>query len=600
MNESMAHRGPNASGCFIQDLVALGHRRLSVIDTSVSANQPLTDNSGRYTIVFNGEIYNYLSIKSRLSDYHFNTTSDTEVLLAAYAKWGIECLQFLKGMFAFAVWDKVERDLTIVRDRMGVKPVYYYLDEERLIFASEVRAIVATGYVPKRVNNRALLEYFSYQSVSSPLCMIEGINQLEAGSYLKVKKGKAESIRYWNICDVGSGQKYDNIKEIKSRIKELLTQSVSSRLVSDVPVGAFLSGGIDSSAVVALMAEAGSGRPSTFNISFSEKEFDESKYAEIIASKYNTRHIRIQLSATALLDELDNALSAMDIPSGDGINSYVVSKAIKKERITVALSGIGGDELFAGYPFFDKFKKLQAKKKLWKMGAPARELIAVGMNLGSASNKRFRTQQLLRTQMPDIEYIYPQFRKLLSNRIQRDLLRLPEFGMTALEESLFLRRDDLHQLPLLSQISAAEYMGYTQNTLLKDADQMSMAVALEIREPFFDTDLVEYVLGIPDKFKQPAYPKSLLVESLKPRLPDEIVFRKKQGFVFPWDAWMRNELRMFCAEHINHMSERPFIHRDKLQQYWKRFLGNDHSVRWVDIWVFVVLEYWLQKNEIDG
>lgn len=599
MTTALAHRGPDAEGIFIGNEIGLGHRRLSIIDLSAAANQPFTDVSGRYTIVFNGEMYNYREIKSQIAGYPFQTSSDTETILAAYNQWGMDGIQRFKGMFAFAIWDKQEKELLLVRDRMGVKPLYYYTDNEKIIFASEIRAILASNIVPKHLNPAALNEFLSYQSVSYPHTMIKGIEQLEAGSYIKIKQGKLEKIKYWNLLHLTNQSDYSEASAIQRNTKQLLMQSVQRRLVSDVPVGAFLSGGIDSSIVVGLMAEMGSKRPATFNISFSEKEYDESEYAEIISRKFNTDHTKIQLSPDIMLGELEEALSAMDTPSGDGVNSYVVSRAIRNAGIKVALSGVGGDELFAGYPVFHQFQKLYARKPLWPYTGLIRKTVAKALFPSAFSNKKYRLQQLLRTPSPDIEYLYPVFRQMHSPQLIKKLISasLPE--ATALQSILLQNKEALHRLPLLSQVSAAEYLGYTQHTLLKDTDQMSMAVALEVREPFFDSDLVEYVMGIPDRFKQPVYPKSLLVESVKPLLPEEIVFRKKQGFVFPWALWLRQELRSFCETHISRLSERGFVHGNAVQQYWRSFLKNSPAIRWMDIWLLVVLEYWLEKNGID-
>ncbi|MFT3949702.1 MAG: asparagine synthase (glutamine-hydrolyzing) [Agriterribacter sp.] len=597
MTTCMAHRGPDAAGVFTEGALGLGHRRLSIIDLSSGANQPLKDDTGRYVLVFNGELYNYNEVKSKLATYNFVTTSDTEVLIAAYAQWGIDCLQYFKGMFAFAIWDRWKKELCLVRDRMGVKPLYYYLDGEKLIFASEIRAILATELVARKINKNAIHEYLSYQSVSSPLTMIEGIRQLEAGSWMRIKNGITEIKKYWNLWD-NCNNDYPDLSSIKKKTFDLLGHAVQKRLVSDVPVGAFLSGGIDSSTVVGLMSEVCGIRPTTFNISFAEKEFDESLYAEMVAEKFNAHHTRIQLSPEVMLDELENALGAMDTPSGDGINTYVVSKAIKNAGITVALSGVGGDELFAGYPIFEQFKKINDQRKWWNNSGILRKM-TIGLISDKLSNKRSRTRQLLRTPTADIEHVYPLLRQLITPEQISTYTTLDYKRETEISNKLLESRGVLHKLPILSQLSVAEYLGYTQQTLLKDTDQMSMAVALEVREPYFDTDLVEYVLGIPDQYKQPVYPKSLLVESVKPLLPDEIVFRKKQGFVFPWKQWLRNELREFCSRYLENLSKREFIKGQALTNHWTRFLDNDPSVRWMDIWIFVVLEYWLEKNEIE-
>ena len=601
MTDAMAHRGPDADSFYVGDNVAFGHRRLSIIDLSTAANQPFWDNSKRFVIVFNGEIYNYNEVKKRINDYEFHTTSDTEVLIAAYIKWGADCIQYLRGMFAFAIWDMQEKDIFIARDRMGVKPLYYYIDDESLSFASEVRAILINKKIKKNINKNALLEYFSYQSISYPYSIIEGINQLEAGCWMKIKNGKIEKKRYWDVTNFSNDFDFTNKQKTEQRIKELMLQSVERRLVSDVPVGAFLSGGIDSSAVVGLMAEASSARPNTFNICFEESEFDESKYAEMVAKKFNANHTRILLKPTIFLDELQNALDAMDTPSGDGINTYIVSKAIRQHGMTVALSGIGGDELFAGYPIFSQYQQLQNKSWLWKLPSYARELIASTIFSGSDNGKKNRIQQMLREKNGSIENMYPIFRQIFSQKQIHHFTNINngKHFITSLQKELIERKNNINKLPLLSQVSVSEYLGYTQHTLLKDTDQMSMAASLEVREPFFDQDLVEFVLAIPDELKTPRFAKSLLVDSLNPLLPDEIVFRKKQGFLFPWEVWLKKDLKSFCEARIKNLAQRSFINADVLIKYWSQFLKGDKNIRWVEIWLFVVLEYWLEKNNVE-
>jgi asparagine synthase (glutamine-hydrolysing) len=599
MTAAMAHRGPDAEGFHHEGCLTFGHLRLSIIDLSTDANQPFFDNSGRYVMVFNGEMYNYQEVRALIGDYNFRTTSDTEVLIAAYAKWGADCIRYFRGMFAFAIWDKQEKQLFIARDRLGVKPLYIYLDDTRLLFASEVRGILASGLAPAKLDAAALVDYFSYQSISAPASPIAGIHHLEAGCWMRIdSKGQSTTERYWDVTAAKMDLDVNDQAGIQRRIRELMLQSVSRRLVSDVPVGAFLSGGIDSSAVVGLMAEAGTSRPNTFTIAFEEKEYDESSYAEMVAKKFNTVHTKILLKPDTFLDELQNALNALDTPSGDGVNSYVVSKAIRKGGMTVALSGVGGDELFAGYPFFNQYLQLQKARPLFALPAGLRRGLA-GFAPGSGAGRKGRMKQLLSLPSPSIVHSYPIFRQLLSPGQIQEYTRAGTDGLTtSVERQLMRRQAGLEALPLLSQVSAAEYMGYTQHTLLKDTDQMSMAVSLEVREPFFDHDLVEFVLGIPDRWKKPVYPKSLLVESLKPLLPDEIVHRPKKGFLFPWEIWMRNDLRSFCEDRLRNMAQRSFINGDALTACWRRFLSGDPNIRWGEIWLFVVLEYWMEKNAI--
>ncbi|THU41507.1 asparagine synthase (glutamine-hydrolyzing) [Niastella caeni] len=597
MTDAMSHRGPDADGFFTNDTIALGHRRLSIIDLSTAANQPIADYTGRYQIIFNGEIYNYREVKKLLPDYPFNTNSDTEVLLAAYSKWGADCLPYLKGMFAFVIWDAVEKVMFIARDRMGVKPVYYFVNDNVFLFASEIRGVLGSGMVPTKVNKSAIREFLSYQSVGFPESAIQGIFQLEAGSSIRICDNKYSIKKYWDITAMPTVDFDFNDKlRVQQQVRQLLRNAVERRLVSDVPLGAFLSGGIDSSTVVGLMAEVGTGRPNTFTAGFEEKEFDESGYANIISRKFNTNHNQVLLKPAVFLDELTNALNAMDTPSGDGVNTYVVSKAIKQSGLTVALSGVGGDELFAGYPFFKQYLQLKKYAPFWGAAKPLRW--GAGLVLGN-SNKSQRIKQLLNAPASSIRYFYPEFRRIISPGLLSSLTQWDNDQHTLLEKQLVQLPALLEKYPLLSQVSIAEYTGYTQHTLLKDTDQFSMAVSLEAREPFFDHDLIEFVLAIPDNLKFPTYPKQLLVESLQGLLPDEIVHRKKQGFLFPWSVWMKKELRTFCEERLQRIAQRDFINGKNLLGYWQRFLNNDASVRWMEIWLFVILEYWMEKNGIE-
>jgi asparagine synthase (glutamine-hydrolysing) len=593
MTDAMNHRGPDAEGFYVDGPLAFGHRRLSIIDLSEAANQPFIDNSGRWTIIFNGEIYNYAEIKPLLGEYQFRTHSDTEVILAGYIKWGAGCLKYLRGMFTIAIWDKEEKTLFIARDRLGVKPLYYYQDAERFVFASEVRAILTVMNGERKLNQTAIAEYFRYQSIGFPFSPVQGIKQMEAGTWMRVKDGLIRTETYWDPISNRSDFNLTDKKQVETRVKELTLQSVKRRLVSDVPVGAFLSGGIDSSAVVGLMVEAGDSSPKTFTISFDEKEFDESRYAEMVAKKFHTDHTTIRLKPEVMLDELTDALDAMDVPTGDGINTYVVSKAIHGQGIRVALSGVGGDELFAGYPIFLNYIQMQQRRWIWKTPMALRNLAAGFLGKGE---KKDRIRQLIGLSSPAIENSYPIFRQLLSPDALHELTSLNAADKQTLSRQLISKRSAFAELPYYSQVTAAEYLGYTQQTLLKDTDQMSMAHSLEIREPFFDQDLVEFVMSVPDHFKVPVYPKSLLVESLKPMLPHEIVHRKKHGFVFPWNDWIKKELRSFCEMHINQISQRDFIHGAHLKNAWNRFLSGDPNIRWQEMWLFVVLDYWMARN----
>ncbi len=592
MTGSMVHRGPDAEGYFMDDGIALGHRRLSIIDLSEAANQPIFDHYKRYSLVLNGEIYNYREVRAELKEYEFRTESDTEVILAAYAKYGPDCLQHLNGMFAFAIWDDQLAELFIARDRLGVKPLYYsILRSGNLIFASEIRSILASDLVPKKLSTSGLNEYLMYQSVYAPNTIVEGIHQLKSGHYAVYKNDKFSSHKYWDITEYNNGEVSEDVSEVRRSVRELLTASVERRMISDVRLGAFLSGGIDSSAVVGLMAEISDKPIDTFSVAFDDKDFDESKYSDLIAKRFNTRHTSVRLSPESFLEELPNALAATDAPSGDGINTYVVSKATRAGGIKVALSGLGGDELFAGYPNFLRWLNIR-NGTLSYVPTALRQTAGSVLAL-SPNSKHQRGADLLKAPSLHIADIYPTFRQVMSQQYADSFVANGN-EPTGIKSILNEQTYSIDAFPLLSQFSIAEISGYTQNVLLRDTDQFSMASALEVREPFFDYKLIEYVLRIPDKLKYPKYPKSLLVESLHPLLPDEIVHRKKMGFVLPWEKWMKNELFSLCESRISSLTSRTLIDSERLSSHWKAFQKG--KVAWYQVWHLVVLADWLDAN----
>lgn len=595
ISASMAHRGPDAMGFYESEDVALCHNRLSVIDLSAGANQPMEDAGGRYVLVFNGEIYNYREIKALLPDYPFRTQSDSEVILAAFAQWGTGCLSYFNGMYGLAIWDKKEKALFLTRGRLGVKPLYFCLQNGMIIFASELRAVIAGLESTPRLNINGIFNYLLYQSVCAPETPIAGVQQLMPGEYAIFKNGAMERFTYWQIEKAANLNIGADKKTVCKEVRRLLSESVERRMISDVPLGAFLSGGIDSSAIVGLMAECSDQPVHTFSITFREPEFDESRYSALIAKKFNTRHTPILLRPEDFLESFPDALSAMDNPSGDGFNTYLISKVTKSAGITVALSGIGGDELFAGYLSFERWLRLR-KQWGWRLPLALRTPAASVLRSFSDSIRVERLADLMAAKSPGIEWIYPTFRQVLAPGRAKSMLRGADQCTDMIHEILSARKDDFQQLPLLSQYSAAELLGYTFNVLLKDTDQMSMASALEVREPFFDYRLIEYVLGIPDALKYPRYPKSLLVESLSPLLPDEIVHRPKMGFTLPWKKWLRNELQPWCRGQLVSLSQRNEFNGDAIRRIEQQFFGQPSSNNWMSVFQLAVLEDWLSRN----
>jgi asparagine synthase (glutamine-hydrolysing) len=594
MTRRIAHRGPDAEGFFVEDGIALGHRRLSVIDLSDRANQPQHDPTQRYAITFNGEIYNFQDVKRRFPGYPYRTHSDTECILAAYSATGARSPEVLNGMFAFAIWDRGRQELFLARDRLGVKPLYYATTADgAFIFASEIRAILASGLVERKLNAAALAEYLVYQSVYAPRSLVDGIHQFPAGSYGVYREGRLEITPYWQLEQTPVRDDFGDPEAVTRRVRTLLSQSVERRMVSDVRLGAFLSGGIDSSAIVALMSEVSDQPVETFSVTFDDPAYDESKYSRLIAKKFNTRHTAVTLSPDAFLDELPDAISAVDSPTGDGVNTYVVAKATRQAGITVALSGLGGDELFAGYSYFLKWLQTQ-RGLLPNIPKPLRVTMGHVMSL-SARSKHRRAADILGAERLDLRSVYPAFRQVMSR--QTAAAYVPSAGGThTIHQLLDDKRDAIARFPLLSQVTIAELLGYTRDVLLRDTDQFSMASALEVREPFFDYTLIEYVLHIPDAIKFPASPKKLLVEALSPLLPDEIVHRQKQGFVLPWAQWMRHELRDFCRRSLDRLGERGILNPAQLSAHWTAFSQPNSDVPWSELWHLVVLSEWLDAN----
>lgn len=603
MNDAMAHRGPDAGAVHRDGNIAFGHRRLSIIDLSEAGNQPFFSADGRYMIVYNGELYNYIELKEELKNFEFKTDTDTEVILAAYQTWGRACLQRFNGMFAFAIWDKEKSKLLIARDRMGIKPLYYAQVNHHFIFASEIRSILKSDLVERKLSKNGLVDYLRYQTVHQPNTLVEGINSLPSGHYIEIIDNEQSMAPYWE-----ANKQYNHlaanqgIKEVKETIRTTLSDSVRIRMRADVPFGAFLSGGIDSSIIVGLMAEQSSHPVKTFTVTFDESEFSEAAFAATIAEKFGTEHTDIRLKASQFLEMLPDALQAIDHPSGDGPNTWIVSKVTKEAGVTMALSGLGGDELFAGYPVFKQYSTMMERK--WLMSFPP-NIRRMGSSLLKAAKPGVSSDkiaEILDQDYLDLEHAYPISRLIyLDDRIAKILgtRELPENAIRKMMRENVAFGSPGFEMPFLSKISFGEMFGYMQHTLLRDTDQMSMAHALEVRVPFLDHRLVEYVLGVNDRMKYPHTPKKLLVESFAELLPPEVVNRPKMGFTLPWSLWMKNELKEFCETRLQELGARPQFDTRELFSLWEQFLNDDKRISWSRIWPLVVLEDWMQKNEIN-
>ncbi len=447
MNAAIAHRGPNDEGVFIEPGIALGHRRLSIIDLSANGHQPMFSANGRFVLIYNGELYNYKSLRLELqrskvgdtnSAYSFSTQSDSEVILAAYQRWGVDCVKYFNGMFAFAIWDKEKEEVFIVRDRLGIKPLYYW-QNNGIVFASEIRALIKSNLIPKKLDKKALCDYVAFQTVHAPATILEDVKMLLPGHYLLIKKSDinipVKQQKYWSLQDIPVQSPVKTYEQICKDVKDLFFASVERRLVADVPFGAFLSGGIDSSLVVAVMSKLMREKVRTFSVTFDESEFSEAPYSAQVAKQYNTEHQEIKLNPNECLFKLPDALLSMDHPSGDGINTYIVSEATKKAGITMALSGLGSDELFAGYPLFKRLHKLEKMKRVAGLPLVSIPFKAMAMLRPSpASNNLLEIAGL-----PDwrLENTYPVTRETFTKKEMTELLSLH----TPLERKLLLNKN---------------------------------------------------------------------------------------------------------------------------------------------------------------
>ena len=604
MTAAIAHRGPDAEGHWSDGTaLVMGHRRLSILDTSETANQPMTSACGRYVLAFNGEVYNYRELREELVEYPFRTSGDTEVVLAALREWGIRALDRFNGMFALALWDTVEERLLLARDRMGIKPLYLHRSDKALIWSSEVRSLLASGRVSRKLDGAGLVDFLRYQTVHGPGTLIEGVELLPAGHLLWADDNEIRTEAWWDLASEARALHADGAPwtytaaNAQEEVLRLLRDSIRLRMRSDVPFGAFLSGGIDSSAVVALMAEVSDRPVATFNIAFEEDEFDESKYARMVAGQYHTDHHEIRLTADSFLQQVPAALEAIDHPSGDGPNTFVVSKATKEAGLTVALSGLGGDELFAGYPVFKRTVDLLDKR--WAMAWPRglRQMAGWMYRQARPGVAADKFAHLISGDALDPASTYPISRRVLLEQDVRQLSSTAS-GLDRVAKWCRLNLDASPglDLPVLSRISLAELHTYLQHVLLRDTDQMSMAHALEVRVPFLDHRLVTHALAMADPIKFPHTPKQLLTHALGERLPRAIIDRPKMGFTLPWDEWMRGPLESTCQLGLKALTDRGILNEPAVTRLWTGFRNG--QVTWSRVWTLAALGQWIDRHDL--
>src|SRR5580692_9642659 len=610
--QSLAHRGPDDSGTILlRDSasdpveIGLGNRRLAILDLSPLAHQPMHDAETGNWIVYNGEIYNFRDIRNELEQAGttFISQSDTEVVLKAYARWGEGCLAKFRGMFAFALWDAHQHRLFIARDPMGIKPLYYAQAGPHFIFASELRTLLGTGLLQPRIDPAGLINYLTFGSAYDPLTLVEGVHALPPGHTLTWEGGVLRQSSYWDLVDdPAAGERSESLTETEKgaaeRLQPLLEEAVRLQLVSDVPVGVFLSGGIDSSALVSILRRSGV-TASTFSIVFREADFSEVQHSRAVAAKFHTDHHEINVSEADVLGAIPDALGAMDLPTMDGVNTYFVSRETRRAGVKVALSGLGGDEVFAGYSTFRDVPRMESFMRLWNH-VPGFVRRPLSSGFAGFAPENDRNRKLLSLAGDNGQAPHPYFlTRMLFTPKQRNLLSRSSSAEAAASNS---QRQVLQRALTLDGINRVSYLEsrcYMLNTLLRDADFMSMSQGLEVRVPLIDHQLAKQVLALPGKWKLNGTPKKLLVAALAGSLPDEVVLRRKRGFTLPFERWMREELRpeiepVLQAKRVNDGPLGQLLNGCQVQKVWQDFLRG--AVSWSRPWSLYVLQRWCEQH----
>jgi len=619
VSRGMYHRGPDDSGIWIDTTdtpVTLVNTRLAIIDLSDAGHMPMLSHNREVAITYNGEVYNFPEIRSDLEKlgYTFVSNSDTEVILSAYQHWGDACVEHFRGMFAFLIWDVRNQRLFAARDRLGIKPLYWSMVGENVILGSELKTILASGLIEPVMNYQALHHYLTFYSVPPPLTMLENVHSLLPGHCLTWEKGTVSVKQYWDLPAMTSIDskytKYDEI-ETKLELRRLLEESIKLRMVSDVPIGAFLSGGVDSSAIVALMARLTGERLKTFSVGYdiAGKSMDERYYAELVAKRYDTDHNEVIISGREVASQLSNFVCAMDQPTGDGLNTYLVSRATSN-HVKVALSGLGGDELFAGYRQYRYLMNAESISRVWN-GTP---------ELAKSLGRTFFAGLAGLSGRPALSEVPEWLESSFLHRYLRTRTLFNEESKTALYTSGMLERQSLmipsidvldpylndDEYDSIMKVTRLELKSYMSHMLLRDTDVTSMAHSLEVRVPLIDHKLVEFAANIPSpmklgnssagKFAGPT--KVVLTDALVDVLPKQILERKKQGFFMPVGSWMLNDLEPIVSEALSSdtVSRRGIFDSGVVSGLRSDFENGKGS--YMKVWALLILELW-QREFID-
>ena len=604
----LSKRGPDSHGQFIHRQVGLGHARLSIIDTSDFASQPMHDITGRYVIVYNGEIYNFKELRLHLTkkDVKFNSDSDTEVLLNLYIEEGPDFLEMVNGFFAFAIYDKIENTLFIARDRLGIKPLLIYQDEEKIILASEMKAIMAFPII-KTLDFSSLHFYLQLNYIPAPSTVFKHVKKVKAGSYLIIKENNITENTFYTIPKpISHAVNVPTYSQAKIKLHEMLEGSVKKRLISDVPLGAFLSGGIDSSIIVAL-ASRFTNKLNTFSIGYADEPyFDETKYAHLVSKKFNTNHTTFSLTNSDLYKHLFDILDYIDEPFGDSsaIAVYILSKHTR-QKVTVALSGDGADELLAGYnKHLAEYKARKNNILNWiiKLNQPLLNYLPKSRNtsIGNLFRQLHRFAEGLSLSHSDRYWRWCAFvNEDDSLKMFNHTVRNSQFNTL---DYLDRKKDILKYLNETESLNDNLYADVhlvLQNDMLTKVDMMSMANSLEVRVPFLDHELVEYLFQLPVDYKiGKGFRKKILKDTFKEILPHELYSRPKHGFEVPLLKWFRNELKDLIDKDLlsdKFIEEQGIFDVGRIQFLKNKLFSNNPEEVHAQIWGLIVFQYWWKK-----
>ena len=596
MCAAMLHRGPDDGGCESRSNVTLGMRRLAIFDPA-NGHQPMSSPDGRHTLIFNGAIYNHRALRDELSatGWAFRTHCDTEVLLAAFGRWGERCLGRLRGMFAFAVWDESERTLFLARDPFGIKPLYYRQDGGRLIFASELNALIASGVSDAAIDPLSVADYLAWLAVPAPRTIYRDVFSLRPGECATFREGRLEIRSAWSFSSIPDDAKPAATREeFLHELRARLDDTIRAHVLADVPVGAFLSGGLDSAVVVGLMTRATGSRLRTFSIDFEESGYSESTFASATARHFGTDHHVSILTGAQVAGDLNTLLATLDHPTGDGINTFYASRAAHEGGVKVALSGLGGDELFGGYPSFRNVPRLARWLPLWRAApAGARRRVVARLRRGDVRQRKLAD---MLEHARDVQELAALQRRVFSDGDRHALLasdvRASLGHRSPLHPEFTTLSPDLANVGTFEIMSAWELRTYMADVLLRDSDTMSMRHSLELRVPFVDRPLIEWLWRQPAAFKSDRHHrKTPLSDATADILPPDLAGRAKRGFTLPFPVWMKRELRPFLAETFSDASvdRCQLFNRGEVQRQWSGFLTGNDEQQWSRVWSLAVL-----------